>query len=118
MRFDDGNRNNYCIEGSGGGINSSRAKYAATEEVRVMAVAFIAVIATTLTSINDSCKDVDSCCGNGNSGGKGKGDGNGNGNRNGNSSSNGDGDSDVDGNGESDMDRNSICNRDGNGDGI
>jgi hypothetical protein len=52
---------------------------AATEEARVTAAAFVAVMATMtmLMSNNDGCKDVDSGCGNHDSRGKGEGDSNG-----------------------------------------
>ncbi len=69
--------------------------YAATEEARVMAAAYVVVMATMLTSNKNSCKDVGSSCNNGDSRGKGKGDGNGG------SNSNGDGNADGDGNGDS-----------------
>jgi hypothetical protein len=45
---------------------------AVTEEARVTAVAFNAVMAAMLTRNNDGCKDVNSGCGNGDSRGKGK----------------------------------------------
>ncbi len=49
---------------------------AATEEARVMAAGFVAVMASMLMSNNNSCKDVDSSCGNGDSRGKWDSDGN------------------------------------------
>ncbi len=96
------------------GDNSSRATYGATEEARVTAAAFAAVMATTLTSINNGCNDVSSGYGNCDSGGKGEGNGNGNSD----SDSNGDGNSDGDGDGCGGSDREGIGNGDGNSNGV
>jgi hypothetical protein len=60
--------------------------YAATE-AKVMAAAFVAVMAKMLKRDNNGCKEVGSGCGNGESGGKGGSDGKSN------SSSDGDGNS-------------------------
>jgi hypothetical protein len=85
--------------------------YAATEEVRAVAGAFVAVMAIMLMSIYNSCKDFDIGCGDDNSGGKGEGDGNGDSDSNSNADGNCDGDND----GDSDGDRDGVSNGDGDG---